>query len=667
MNTIEAGMMLLKLIFSCFLFFLLIPMKVIKLSNDDNTLLDRFFISMIHTSLFFIISVHLLAALRIYETISLTLLSLFAVLWLIKYQSPDDSVPAKLKSIMQIFNFFEGRQKFKEELNIIIYKCITAIITFKNKLWNGFLVHPYYLFLITIILLFGLIIRIYHAFSHLYFASSDPYVHLIWSKQLGMNQFYANGIYPFGYEAIISAINKLSLIDSYYIIRFLGPLTGFLILLSILYFIQKKTKYDYIIMVATLFLYVEGIGLPINVWRQMSSLSMEFALVFFLPGIHFLSIYFKKMEKIKLILASECLLLVVLIHPYVAICLVIAYTVIAVVNSKKLLQFNIFSYFISLMILACFLGILPLLIAWISGIPFYPELIKYTTDNIQSSDVNFASKLIAFREISVTLWIYLGCLLSWFVISLFKRRIKNDIGLLIMGLLFYLMFRAKQLGLPQIVPDDRLGVIISPFFVIVIVMPFYLLLTSNILMKIKHFNLIKWIALFISIPLIFYISPMSIPKGNRYQYNDAVKVYLQIKKTIPYMNWTIISPIEELQLAYTYGQHHEIWEFVVSITQNERMKLDTDYLFLFTEKIPLGTDKVVTEEDAQKILPENTGNPTLLYYANKENRTIIQAKAYYWAENYMKTHSNMDIYLDTPVMRVYRINQSEKKPDNLLE
>jgi hypothetical protein len=275
-----------------------------------------------------------------------------------------------------------------------------------------------------------------------------------------------------------------------------------------------------------------------------------------------------------------------------------------------------------------------------------------------------------FRESNLILIVFLICAVLWFILIIVKRGKKNDIGFIIIALFMYGMYRAEELKLPTLIPAYRIGVVLTPMIIIVIVMPLYLLASSFKAKEDTFFKTTKSVVCAILIGVILYIWPISIPKEiDAYQYDTAVKAYLQIKAHLPYLNWTIVSPAEEYQLAYTYGQHKELLEFVGEITDpsGQKLKIDTDYIFFFAEKIPLGTNIPVTEADAQKPFPAPTGNLTEQYYVNKENRRILEAKTYYWAENYMKTHSNMEIYMDTPTMRIYKLSQPVTHSENLLK
>jgi len=670
-GTIDMLVIFTKVLFAFGLFFIWLPLKTSQADVAGKSFLDNFFVSLMHSNLFFILVVHLLVTLKLYETISLFLSALVAVILLIKYRARTDSLSLGMKSVILLSDFTESRNSWKEELLKIYNLWIMKLREMMNRFRNDISANIVSWILITGILLTGAFIRFKHAFVHLYFAASDVYVHLTWAKLLGSNRIYTDGVYPYGFEAIISTLNKLSQLDPYYIVRFLGPLTGFLILLSLLYFVGKKTRHDPLIVIVVLIFYVVTIDLPENVWRQMSALSMEYAVVFFLPGIHFLSMFFETGDRRKLLLAAECLMLVVLIHPYVAFCLGIAYLALSLVNVQYIFRSGNARFYVSALFAAGCLGLLPLLIGIVSGIGFHATSINYISDSVQiANSTNYLHHWLKFREHDPALLAFLCCLLLWFVLTLFKRgRKSNDFGFMLVALFLYLMYRAEFLGLPQLIPTDRIGVMFTLIAVFVMIMPLYLFLTLVNSTGERNFNVAKSLIGGVVVLLCFLAFPISIPQGNRYQYDDAVKSYLQIKADFSFKDWTIVSPVEEYELVLDYGIHNELWEFVQSLSNPEESKLEftTNYIFLFTEKIPLGTNKQISEEDALQPFPAVTGNLTDLFYRDLHNRTMLEAKAYYWGEKYRSTHDNIEVFLDTPNMRVYKITQDGAHPTDLLK
>ncbi|MBW9234286.1 hypothetical protein JQK62_18845, partial [Leptospira santarosai] len=93
------------------------------------------------------------------------------------------------------------------------------------------------------------------------------------------------------------------------------------------------------------------------------------------------------------------------------------------------------------------------------------------------------------------------------------------------------------------------------------------------------------------------IPTFALPKGNQLQYDESVEAYLQIKDEFSLQNWTIISSIEEYPLAIDYGWHYNLIDFILELSNGEELKFPTKDVFLFVEKIPVGTTKKVTSKN----------------------------------------------------------------------
>jgi hypothetical protein len=668
MGYFDTALMLLKLLIAFGLFYFIIPLQTIRFETDEKSGLDKFFISLIHSNLFIIVIVYLFAVMKIYETISLAIICLLVLGYFMKKRVKTESITMSMKTLVLIFDYSENRERSKQKFYDLINKSRKQWKTVWKNLSLWYRQHYISLSVLIITLLIGVWVRIYHAFIHLYFAASDPYVHLTWSKKLGQNIIYEDGIYPYGFEAMISGLNKLSQIDPYYIARFMGPITGALIMLSIVYVLGKQVKNELIFIIVAMVMYISDMGFTENAWRQMSALSMEYAIVFFLPGIYFLIKYFETADKRKLLLAAECLMIVALTHLYISLCLIGAFTLITILNVVRIFRFRDVTRYILMMFAACFFGFLPLFIGTLLGLRFYSAKNGFVSKNFGLLDFShFLEKASQFHEGSPGLVLFLICLVVWLILVMFRVGKIYDLGYIAVAVMLYAMYRAEELGLPYLVPAYRIGVMLLIVAVIVIIMPSYLILSVIKSKREQAFNITKSILGTLTIVIIIYSWPITIPEEREaFQYDDTVQAYLDIKKNIPYLNWTIISPQEDSQLTYTYGSHTHLWELVQSISGKESKKLQilTDYIFIFVEKIPLGANHKINEEDAKKPFPspDSQSDLTKYYYGTVENRTILEAKAYYWAENYMKTHKDIEIYMDTENIRVYKIKQDKLKP-----
>jgi hypothetical protein len=137
------------------------------------------------------------------------------------------------------------------------------------------------------------------------------------------------------------------------------------------------------------------------------------------------------------------------------------------------------------------------------------------------------------------------------------------------------------------------------------------------------------------------------------------------------LNWTVVAPAEQYQQCLGYGWHVELLEFVRKMAAAEEpggdktYSIPTDYIFIFTEKIPLGLDRAIEVTDSKAKIPAPKGDEVQFYYRNPENRAILEAKAYFWAEDYMKRRNNMEVFYESQYMRIFLIRQDYKKPVRL--
>ncbi len=673
------------LIFAVIYFF--IPSRLIKFDEENKSFLDKFFISLVHSNFIMIIAVHLLAFIKIYETISIGVSYILICIIVIVLRNRHENFMQhriKVKITINVLDLFEDKKKYMRKNLDRLRSWYLKLKTSVNQSLKKPIPQKVGIFTVIVILGSAVYIRFHHSIIHAYLGASDSYVHLAWVKYLNANNIYAPeiakydavsaGIYPYGYHAIISGLSKIFSIDPYLILRFLGPAAGFLMVLSIYYFTQKSFK-NRIVSIAAILIYVFYSGLPNDFWRQISGLPQEYAAIFFLPGMLFLNTYFGNGKKIYLILASESLALTLLIHPYVAAILGIGYMIIFIINIYKVLNIRRVLYIAGSMTAAVIIGISPLITGALMGIKFNGSYGYVQQVANISKPETFLTKLLSFNEQNTSLLKVLVCVLILFVfciVALFKKNrkvfynnIKLNLILSITALILYVLYRAEYLGLPIIMDVNRLGIFLAMIAVIVIATTINFL--DLFIANIKYNYFLKTVALLLMVFFVFNNFRFAVPEGNKFEYDESVNAYLKISRDFPKFNWTIISPVEQYSEVLGYGWHTELWEFVKVLTETKgKMVIPTDYVFLFVEKYPLGTFKPVTREDAKKKFVEISGKAAG-YYINLESRTILEAKAYFWAEDYMKTHKNMEVFFDSPKVKIYLIRQDGSKNINLLD
>lgn len=677
-STGETLFMLFKVVFAFVLLFIFIPSRIIRFDKASEGFLDKVFISLTYATFITVVLVHLLVYLRIFETISLVLCYILICYVMLKYRGiPSSGTSYKLENkpvvfLLEIADDKEGtlnaiRQRIKKWLSRFKSHCFKTSIDMIKQPFSGIFVIP--------VIVGAAYIRFHHSLTHLYFGASDAYEHLIWAKLLGNNAMYYDGAaYPRGFHSVISALNKIFFMDPYYIVRFLGPLTGCLIVLSIYYGVLKSFKNQHMAFAAAL-LYISSIGLPTYVWRQISSMPEEFATIFFIPGIYFFNTYLTEKANKYLLLSCECLALSLLIHPYAAVFVCVGYGISALVHIKTL--FNprfllkaVFSYLAAVLI-----GLSPIIIAALSGIKI---ITTYITESVKTPGSGLdLSKLLKFSEPNHILTAVLLCCTTALVVTMLMLILKKEYTLSLnaatsilyacLALVLYVLYKGTSLGIPTIMDPSRIGIFFSITAAIALSIGLYILGIIFRSEKAKSM-VVSTVCIGLVISILAF-TRFEIPVGDQMEYDEAVEAYLNIKNSYPALDWTIVSPVEQYQEIINYGYHYNLWQFVSVLSEPKDNKLEftTDYVFIFVEKYPVySQDRMISEADAKAAFPKVTGTDLTEYYKGN-NRRILEAKTYYWAENYMKSHKNMEVFFDDKNMRIYKIEQDGNHPVDLLK
>jgi hypothetical protein len=678
----ETSTMLVRFLFSYFLLFVWIPSFVIRFQDDQSSFLDKLFISLTHSTLFFMIAVHMLVGIRLLETFSLlaiVLIGIISVLYLGK-----NLAKKKAESINLLTSFFDLADD-SEKRKIAIKKIIASL---KEKLFSQFqaakqamIKHPVLVVGYLLVFGIGMTDRFRYSLSHLAFVSSDSYVHLGWSKFMASMQIYMDGVYPFGFESILASLFRVVQLDMYVAIRFMGAITALLMILSLVYALRKMVGKDYTTILLTVFMLFFSadmmIGNDVILWRQLSALSMEFAAIFLFPGITFFYLFFKTRNRSYLLLAAESYAITAFTHPFVTVTMTFAFLAVGFANFRKLIKDKTIFHILLYMGIAGFIGILSPLIGLLAGKPFHGSSLNYvrTEMSTNADGVHAIVTLITFaREQPFILMLYVVTgvyFIGWLIYRTKypdRKWSTTNHSPLLMALIFHFMmivsYLAPKWGLPTLVPVDRQPVFLAMAGALLFGICVGLVvqvISREKLRKALHFcgclTIMCWVWLVPGQKLDF-------PPGDFHQYDEAIRAYLDIKEDYPFKNWNIISPVDELGIVYGYGYHYELWEFVRDLDNPDvkELKFTTPYVFLYVEKVPID----IMSDDFRSITPEDAAMPfpiatnsrlTEFYYGSVHNRRVLQAKAYYWAEEYIKNNKDMKVYMDTPNMKIYEIHQ----------
>jgi hypothetical protein len=668
---IDTVVMLIKFIIAFCLFYIYIPSKLIKFDDSHSKFLDKVFISLVHSNMIIIILVHLLAFTKIYETFSIAFCYLMISILIYKFVKTPGGLRNRLVDkgliILDKLDDYKGITPMLRDRMLLYCENI------KNagiKPAKDFFTKPFSGILVFGVLAVAAYIRFHHSIVNLYYGASDCYVHAEWVKFLGSNKIYEGGIYPNGYHAVISGLNKLSFIDPYYIIRFIGPFEGVLIVLSIYYMVSRLYKDKPIIAWTAMAIYIAGLTLPLDVWRQISALPQEYAAIFLLPGLYFFNNFINTRKKHFLILTAECFSLTLLIHPYITVFMAIGLFIIFIVNINRMLNIKLLITTFTAAFIAGIVGVLPLLMGYVLGMKFHGSLgyIEKSAQIPEGTSIKNVANIATFYESNSTLLLAMGCaavlIALWFINIFIKtdqdklNNIKSDIIIILNTITLYLFYRAKELHLPVLMDTNRIGIFLSLFAAIAIALTVTYIFR---MIRIKSLSYVLKISVFIC--TIFYLTKYSNftpPVGLQYQYNEVLYGYLKVKKESFPLDWTIISPVEEYSQCYGYGWHYEIAQFTNELMDKNTTKIEmpTELVYLFVEKKVLNSDIEVSEDYAKKDLPKDLISSSDIYL-DKESRAIIESKAYYWVKDFIKRNKNAGIVFENNNVQIYKIKQDK--------
>ena len=256
------------------------------------------------------------------------------------------------------------------------------------------------------------------------------------------------------------------------------------------------------------------------------------------------------------------------------------------------------------------------------------------------------------------------------------------------------VYIAPYFGLPELVSGVRMASSVRAvlFAVIVIPLDFVVILLAG---RLKTAGLQA-----VSAVCFAAICVWSCTKENYHgylyyeltRYRSEVAVMNQIIDGYGQNTYTVVSPTDGLYHVIEYGRHEELLDFVREVA-GERYFLPTEHVFVFVEKRPIeyaqthfltgpawlalekhtkdGSSQApniwaseISRASAEQDIPSLT--PPFQNYKDLESRTIIESKAYYWCERFMKLYPHeMSVYYEDDDFICYYFRQEASSPYDL--
>lgn len=565
---------------------------------------------------------------------------------------------------------------------------------------NGFRFSGKTLFICLAVLVFIYILglRLVEIIPHTFLYYSDSYGHLMITKQFLLGKSMLEKFYPLGYHCIISDIKMVSFTDLVDIIRFFGPIQSTMIMLSIFCFIFMVTKNRYAALFSAAILGLDSLDIwPLVFYRQLVALPQEFGTIFFLPAVYFSLRYIKRRDKRELKYLFIFLCNIFLIHLYVGILLF--WVILGVLITGiifRLWKKDIFKRITVAGALSCLVGAMPFVMWFVIGLVFnlpnrQGEIVPdgrffYRYVNLQvsvqdysaflSDTVNpvkdplkwhneLSANVIIFSLFFSFLYLVLRCI--------FRRNfVERHLYLLSLSIgqtFFILFYYGFKYDLISIMYFERIGLVLSLCGAAIAAMLLneVYVLTRRVLKKTRLKSQIKAVLTYIVYGVILsmiILLPYERTETVVYQHEGVLKAYNKIKKEMELLDWTIVSPVEEMSMVYGYGYHYELWNFLEDFSIRDAQNPSFD----LKEKIPSNHIFIIQEKNPLLVwytIPSTVYHisETERYYRMYHGRTSLQKQLARWIGEYRKNHiaqpNNAQIFYEDQDIIVYHIKNCE--------
>lgn len=673
-------------------FFLIIPTLFMKSSKKAISLLDRFFFGFVSVVLYQIISVHILVLLKLFDVLSITVLSVFAVVMLMKLDKNKEmgisKFFAKLYLIYDTMDAPTHRSKF---LSSIQSKAMGSLRLISGAFGN-LLKTPVYSAAVFIIFILSMAARMWHSLVHYAYPHLDMYLHLKWIKAIASNDLYLdNKIYPKAMHAVIAFISEVTFSDPYWVLRYLGPVCAGLLVIAIYFLAFKITgnKYLSVFAMAIYGLTINNNILPSQVFRQTATMPQEFGMLFIILGLAFLIDYIKTVSIRYLYCFEACLLIGLMAHSFSGVFLIFwaAVTIVISLMFKKI-KLTAAVRLVGVSAAVAALSFAPLVLGLLLGKVFHETSLEMVTDvtGIKISTMSFGkyfSTLVVPDE-----WIMVpvvACSIGIFIVlcvGKIRSRVPNlniFMSLVASALAMYLAYNIPNLidavKLPELLRKDRTGPFLSLLLpVVAAIFVFYtadlLLLLVKQMSRGAYANLHKWV--YTTILVVFIIA--SVGSGSytlktfykHVEYDQAAEAYIRIKAEFAKNandtgNWYVVATDPQFAQVKGYGWYEEGYNFAHDYTKEQvtdpkfTFDFPTNTVFIFVEKKPMIYDKPITLEYGEKEIEPLNEDPFMQFYQDGDNRAVMEGHLWMLAEAYASTHSGVSIYYEDNDFKIYRI------------
>ncbi len=634
---------LLKYFSAVIIMFYFLPKHIFKQSGEAH--IDNVAANFIKMVFLVIISVYSLAFARIYELVSVAAIIIY--LWLHRVIAKNNLKHFRdISPLLQVwlYDYADG-ENGKDSIFIALLKKVeNSLINGVSKLYN---IKNYLLRIITFTLTFGYIvfIRFYDAVVNAAPAMSDAYVTLAWMKYISQNRLFYDGIYPHGFHIFLSFLNKVSMTDAIYVLKYAGPFNSVLIALG-LFFVIYRTSGRFVTGLLAALIYSSMGNILLNgIERQVATNSQEFAFIFIFPTLYFVYRYITEHKGYHFFTAFAGMAIIGLTHSMAFAFMGIG--IFSLIIAAMLVDIRAFFVSCVEVVLAVFFVVV------ISFIPIGLGLLMGKGFHLASAE--FLTRVINEIRIPVLTPIDYIALSATFIMTFSaalardkKSRLWDSYTVLLLVISFCIYYFGGIITKNTLIAtrSEELWKLVVP-----IIIPSVLnVIFSNSIKKEKAIVFREYViftVIFTTVILFVGTKPI-IPY--KMEYNENVEQYLRISSTLRPTEWMIISQEEGYPLIMGNGFHMLLREFINSYNpiarrlatykNGRRQELKTKDIFIFHEKNVFDAGFESMKERVKE---------------KKEDNTRLLS----WVEKYKETHENMSIYFENDNITVYHIHQPD--------
>ena len=139
----------------------------------------------------------------------------------------------------------------------------------------------------------------YQTFHDYGYGTSDLPVHTSWINAMLSNHIFSEGIYPFGFHAVLFFIRKIFGINTFFLIRVFGPIQTIFIMLMIYVLLKKMCKTKYGPIFGLIVITFTSFFTNNTIMRYQWPLPEEYGMMFIYPMIIYLAQYILIFDKQK--------------------------------------------------------------------------------------------------------------------------------------------------------------------------------------------------------------------------------------------------------------------------------------------------------------------------------------------------------------------------------